>query len=96
MNKLKKVSLIILVLGYLLAGGNHFIHPHGYLKIIPAYFPHHTTLNLLAGCCEAGFAILLIFAKTRSFAAWGIVFMLIAFIPVHTQMVRQAPFMRYT
>jgi uncharacterized membrane protein len=93
MNKLKKISLIALFFGYLAAGANHFIHPEGYIKIIPAYFPHHSILNLLAGFCEAAFAILLIFAKTRAFAAWGIVFMLIAFIPVHTQMVRQAPFM---
>jgi len=35
---------------------------------------------------------LLIFAKTREFAAWGIVFMLIAFIPVHMEMVMHAPY----
>jgi uncharacterized membrane protein len=93
MNKLKKISLIALILGYLVAGINHFIHPEGYIKIIPAYFPIHATLNILAGCCEVSFALLLIFAKTREFAAWGIIFMLIAFIPVHTQMVRDAPFM---
>jgi len=91
--KLKKTSLIILIAGYLAAGINHFRDPASYINIIPLYFPHPAILNLVVGFCEIGFALLLIFAKTREFAAWGIVFMLIAFIPVHTEMVRDAPFM---
>ncbi len=93
MNKFKKISLLVLVIGYFLAGINHFRSPDGYIKIIPSYFPHPELLNIAAGICEIAFAVLLIFAKTREFAAWGVVFMLIAFLPVHTQMVRDAPFM---
>jgi uncharacterized membrane protein len=91
-NKLKKTSLIILVIGYILAGINHFGNPESYINIIPCYFPYHPILNLLAGFFEISFSILLIFPKTRVFGAWGIVFMLIAFIPVHTKMVADAPF----
>ena len=91
MKKLKKVSLVLLITGYLAAGANHFRVPAFYIAIIPPYFPHPQILNIIAGCCEIGFALLLIFAKTREFAAWGIVFMLIAFIPVHIEMVR-APY----
>jgi uncharacterized membrane protein len=93
MKKLKKAGLILLIAGYLVAGINHFRDPESYIKIIPAYFPHPALLNLVAGFCEIVFAILLIFGKTREFAAWGIIFMLIAFIPVHEQMVRDAPSM---
>jgi uncharacterized membrane protein len=92
MSKLKKTSLVILIIGYLLAGANHFKSPDSYIKIIPSYFPHREILNLLAGFCEITFAALLIFPKTRVFAAWGIVFMLIAFLPVHIRMARDAPF----
>jgi uncharacterized membrane protein len=93
MSKLKKISLVILIIGYLFAGANHFKSPDSYIKIIPPYFPHPEILNLLARFCEIAFAALLIFPKTRIFAAWGIIFMLIAFLPVHIQMVRDAPFM---
>jgi len=34
---------------------------------------------------------MLIFEKTRKLAAWGIILMLIAFLPVHIQMVKDAP-----
>ncbi len=82
---------MLLITGYLAAGVNHFRVPAFYIAIIPLYLPHPEIINVTAGCCEIGFAILLIFAKTREFAAWGIVFMLIAFIPVHIEMVR-APY----
>lgn len=92
MKKLKKAGLVLLVIGYLAAGANHFRVPAFYAQIIPPYFPHPEILNIIAGCCEIGLAILLIFTKTREFAAWGIIFMLIAFIPVHLQMVLDSPY----
>jgi uncharacterized membrane protein len=93
MHKLKKTGLIVLVIGYLIAGANHFKAPLSYIKIIPPYFPNPALLNLAAGFCEIGFAIMLIFPKTRRFAAWGIILMLVAFVPVHIKMVQDAPFM---
>ncbi len=92
MKKLKKAGLVLLIIGYLVAGVNHFRVPAFYIAIIPPYLPHPQIVNILAGCCEIGFAILLIFSKTREFAAWGIVFMLIFFIPVHMEMVRNVPY----
>jgi uncharacterized membrane protein len=93
MNKLKNRALIVLITSYLLAGANHFRAPASYIKIIPHYFPHPEILNHLAGFCEMVFAVLLIFPKIRVFAAWSIVFMLIAFLPVHIKMVKDAPLM---
>jgi uncharacterized membrane protein len=83
---LKKISLVILVAGYLAAGINHFRVPAFYISIIPAYLPYPEILNTLAGICEITFALLLIFAPTRKIAAWAIVLMLIAFLPVHISM----------
>jgi uncharacterized membrane protein len=93
MNKPKKIGLIILIVAYTVAGINHFWHPLSYIKIIPLYLPYPRVLNLLAGFCELWFAVLLIFTKTRQGAAWGIILMLIAFLPVHIQMVIDAPFL---
>ncbi|WP_428328376.1 DoxX family protein [Mucilaginibacter sp.] len=93
MYKLKKISLFILIVGYLVAGANHFYNPGSYYKIIPPYIPFPKVMNVLAGFFEILFALMLIFAKTRALAAWGIILMLIAFVPVHVQMVIDAPFL---
>ena len=82
----KKISLILLIIGYIAAGVNHFRIPQFYISIIPAYLPYHQILNTLAGIFEIAFGLMLIFAKTRRIAAWGIVLLLIAFLPVHINM----------
>lgn len=86
MSTLKKISLILLVIGYIAAGINHFRIPQFYIGIIPAYMPFPNILNILAGVLEIACGLGLIFKQTRKYAAWLIVVMLIAFIPVHTAM----------
>ena len=91
MHKLKKTGLVILIVFYFVAGANHFRDPSSYIKIIPGYVPYPQIFNLLAGIFEITFAILLIFVRTRAFAARGIVLLLIAFLPVHIKMIGDAP-----
>jgi uncharacterized membrane protein len=91
MRIIKKTSLVTMVILYFLAGLNHFIHPDGYINIIPGYLPYPVTLNILAGIFEILFALLLIRPKTRKVAAHGIILMLVAFLPVHITMLTQAP-----
>ncbi len=91
MRILKNISLTILVIGYLVAGANHFIHPQGYYRIIPSYLPYPVLLNVLAGFFEILFALLLIRPKTRKVASYGIILMLIAFVPVHVTMLMESP-----
>jgi len=93
MKSLKKVTLVILVIGYLVAGFNHFYNPPSYWHIIPAYIPFPHTANILAGLFEILFGLMLIFHKIRQLAAWAIILMLIAFLPVHIDMVVRAPFL---
>ncbi|WP_374949988.1 DoxX family protein [Mucilaginibacter sp.] len=93
MQNLKKFSLTVLIVGYLLAGANHFYNPASYYHIIPKYLPWPVLLNTLSGIFEILLASLMISPKTRNIAAIGIVLMLIAFLPVHIQMVIDAPFM---
>jgi uncharacterized membrane protein len=87
----KRASLIILTIGYLLAGVNHFINPEGYIRIIPLYISYPKLMNLLAGVFEILFGAMLISKVTRPLAARGICLMLIAFLPVHIQMIIDAP-----
>jgi uncharacterized membrane protein len=92
MHLLKKVSLAILVVGYAFAGINHFINPASYIYIIPHYIPYPVLMNTLAGIAEVLFALMLIPTKTRYWAVYGIILMLAAFLPVHIQMLIDAPF----
>jgi uncharacterized membrane protein len=86
MHIIKKISLVLLITGYVAAGINHFRVPAFYISIIPSYLPFHNILNTLAGICEITFGLMLIFKPTRKFAARGIILMLIAFLPVHIGM----------
>ena len=92
MSNLKKISLILLVLLYLAAGVNHFRSAAAYISVIPPYFPYPKLLNTLAGCFEIFFGLMLIFKKTRTYAVYGIILMLIVFTTVHIYMIRLAPF----
>jgi uncharacterized membrane protein len=91
MKIIKKMGFIALIISYIAAGTNHFIHPDFYIKIIPAYLPWPAVLNCLAGFCEIGLGLLLAPPATRQFAAWGIILMLVAFLPVHINMVVNSP-----
>lgn len=91
MQTFKKISLIVFIIFYLFAGINHFRNPASYLRIIPAHIPYPAVANVLAGCFEILFAIMMAAPKVRKFAAWGIILMLIAFLPVHISMIGNAP-----
>lgn len=75
---------------YMAAGANHFLQPAMYLRIIPPYFPHPTAISYASGIAEIILGALLLFKKTRYWAAWGITFMLVLFFAVHIYMLQQA------
>ena len=85
----KKASLILLIILYAVAGVNHFVHPAGYYSIIPPYLPNPYLINIIAGIAEIITAILLMIPNTRTWGAYLIVAMLIAFIPVHIYMIQK-------
>jgi len=91
MRTFKKISLVIQIMFYIVAGINHFYNPPSYYRIIPHYLPYPILLNILAGCFELLFGVMLIFPKTRTVAAYSIILMLIAFLPVHISMIGDAP-----
>ncbi|MDT3404637.1 DoxX family protein [Mucilaginibacter terrae] len=88
---LKKISLVILIIAYVAAGINHFIHPDGYIDIIPYYLPYPNILNYVAGACEVAFGLMLIFPQSRNLGLTLLIIMLAAFLPVHIAMVQAAP-----
>jgi uncharacterized membrane protein len=83
---MKNISLIAMVLLYVAAGINHFIHPELYLSIMPPWLPFHSALVDISGVCEILFGLLLILKRTRVVAAWLIIALLIAVFPANIQM----------
>ena len=73
---------------YVLAGMNHFRKPKMYVRIIPPYIPAHSTLVMLSGVAEMILGFMIMNKNTQEEAAWGIIIMLIAFIPVHIYMLQ--------
>ena len=86
----KKILLWLLFGFYLIAGIKHFTNPIPYLSIIPPYLPFPETLNALAGFFEIAFGLLLYPVQTRKYASWGIILMLLAFMPAHIYMIEKA------
>ncbi len=85
-HSVKKVSLYMMVVVYFFAGINHFWHPSFYLKIMPPWLGAPETLVMISGMCEILFALLLLPIRTRRFAAWCIILLLIAVFPANIQM----------
>lgn len=77
-----------MVLFYLAAGFNHFYKPAAYYKIIPPFFTNPQLINTFSGVAEIFFAVLLLIPRTRRVASYGIILMLIAFIPAHMYMLK--------
>lgn len=68
---------------YLIAGINHFLTPGFYLPLIPPFFTKPEVVNYLAGISEVMLGMGILYYPVRKRAAWGIVLMLVAFIPSH-------------
>jgi uncharacterized membrane protein len=85
----KQLSLYVMAAFYLLAGLNHFRNPEAYYPIIPSYVGDAGLINILSGIAETALAILLLFKVTRRWACYGIILMLLAFIPAHIYMLQK-------
>ncbi|MEO7530841.1 MAG: MauE/DoxX family redox-associated membrane protein [Sediminibacterium sp.] len=80
---MKKILLYLQSFFYIAAGYNHFRDPEVYYNLIPPYFPQHEAINNISGIAEIAFGFLLLFNKTRTWGAYGIMLLLLAFIPAH-------------
>ncbi len=86
------ISLYVMAVVYIAAGVNHFLNPAFYVRIMPPYLPYHLPLVYISGAVEVVLGVSLLFPATRSLAAWGIILMLIAFVPVHIYMLQADKF----
>ena len=83
---MKFAAVYIMGILYVAAGAWHFVKPQGYVSIMPPWLPAHLPLVYISGLCEITLGCLLLADSTRTFAAWGIIALLIAVFPANIQM----------
>ena len=81
--KLKSLLIYIMGIGYIWIGFQHFIDTSFFLKIMPPSFPLHKESVHVSGVLEILFGIGIIIKKTRLYASWGIILLLIAVYPAN-------------
>lgn len=75
-----------LALFFGLAGVGHFTDAAFFVSIVPSYLPFPTALVYLSGVAEIAGAAGLMVERTRRFAAWGLIGLLIAVFPANIDM----------
>jgi uncharacterized membrane protein len=78
-----------MIIFYLLAGINHFLHPQSYYAFVPLNLAFHRLINRLSGAREIIFGFMLIFTSTRRQGALGIIASLVLSIPAHIYMIQK-------
>ncbi len=76
-------SLYLMSAVYIAAGFNHFINPSFYLKITPKWVPFPKIINAIVGAAEIILGLALLFESSRTYAAWGIILLLVAVFPAN-------------
>ena len=80
---LKLLSIIIMGLFYISVGVNHFTDPYWFLQIVPPYLPYKIELVYISGFLEIVLGVMLLIPKTRVYAGWGLIMLLIAVYPAN-------------
>ena len=68
---------------YIWVGIKHFIDPKWFINIMPPYLPFHYAAVYISGFFEILFGLGLLFSKSRYYAAWGLILLLIAVYPAN-------------
>lgn len=83
-------SAYLMAFVYLAAGVNHFVMPKFYLPLMPRWIPRHELMIALSGFAELGLGLLVwLDPPARAWGSWGIILLLIAFMPVHVYMIQE-------
>ncbi|MDZ7805889.1 MAG: DoxX family membrane protein [Gracilimonas sp.] len=71
---------------FTLAGILHFLKPEFFKKIMPDYLPWHKPFVLISGFFEIAGGIGLMIDSLQTYAAWGLILLLLAVLPANIEM----------
>ncbi len=83
MSRTKTILLWVMAAFYVFGGFNHLMNPSFYLNIMPPALPNPEWLNVLAGLAEIVLGVYILEPRTRVYAAWGIIALLVAVFPAN-------------
>ena len=84
--RLKRPLLLVMGPMYVVAGILHFLVPGVYVQIVPPVFPAPLALVYLSGLAEIAVGIGLLIPRTRRYAAWATIALLVAVFPANVYM----------
>jgi len=87
MKYIKLLTIYFMSISYTYVGVRHFIDPDFFLAIMPNYLPYHLEFVYISGIAEISFGVLLFFKKTRTFAAYGLIILLVCVFPANIHLV---------
>ena len=88
MSKIKKISIWFMGIAYIYIGIQHFYDTDFFVAIVPDYMPYPLKLVYISGFFEILFGLLLLTPEYRSYAAWGLILLLIAVFPANIYLVQ--------
>ncbi len=86
LNRFKRPMLYVMGPLYVVAGVMHFVVPELYVQIVPPMFPAPLALVYLSGVAEIAVGIGLLIPRTRRYAAWATIALLVAIFPANVYM----------
>ena len=87
MRYIKLFTIYFMSIAYTYVGVRHFIDPEFFLAIMPNYLSMHLFFVYLTGLMEIVFGLLLAFRKTRKFASYGLIVLLLIVFPANIHLV---------
>ena len=88
MSVLAYISLLLMASLYIFAGISHFTKESFFLKIVPPYLPKPKLIVQVSGIAEIILGVLLFVPMLRSYAAWGVIILLIVVFPANIYMLQ--------
>ena len=86
LERLKRPLLYVMGTLYVVAGVTHFLVPEAFAQIVPPALPFPLALAYLSGVAEIALGLGVLFDRTRTLAAWGLVALLVAVFPANVYM----------
>ena len=87
MRYIKLFTIYFMSIAYTYVGVRHFVDPDFFLAIMPNYLSMHLFFVYLTGLMEVVFGLLLAFRKTRKFASYGLIILLLMVFPANIHLV---------
>ncbi len=82
-NKIFQFLGFIFALFIIFGGVQHFLKPDFYLPFVPSFLPFSIPIIYFSGVLEIAFGIAYFIPKYRTLGAWGILTLMLIFLPIH-------------